>query len=58
MRVWAQYWSDNGDLMAIRYENWKFHFMEQRAKGLAVWQEPFVPLRRPKLFDLRSDPLE
>ena len=51
------YWSDDGDLMALRYENWKFHFMEQRAKGFSVWQEPFVPLRFPKLFNLRSDPV-
>jgi arylsulfatase len=52
------YWSDDGDLMALRYENWKFHFMEQRAKGFGVWQEPFVSLRFPKLFNLRSDPFE
>jgi len=52
------YWSDDGDLLALRYENWKVHFMEQRARGMAVWQEPFVPLRFPKLFNLRSDPLE
>jgi arylsulfatase len=44
--------------MALRYENWKLHFIEQRAKGMSVWQEPFVPLRFPKLFNLRSDPFE
>ena len=52
------YWSDDGDLMALRYENWKVHFMEQRAHGFGVWQEPFVTLRVPKLFNLRSDPFE
>ena len=52
------YWSDDGDLMALRYGNWKLHFMEQRAQGFGVWQEPFVTLRVPKLYNLRSDPFE
>jgi arylsulfatase A-like enzyme len=52
------YWNDDGELVALRYENWKLQFMEQRARGLAVWSEPFVPLRLPKLFNLRSDPFE
>ena len=52
------YWSDDGDLMALRYGNWKVHFQEQRAEGLLSWQEPFVDLRVPKLFNLRSDPFE
>ena len=52
------YWSDEGDLMALRYGHWKVHFMEQRAEGLKLWEEPFVPLRFPKLFNLRSDPFE
>jgi arylsulfatase len=52
------YWSDEGDLMAIRYGDWKIHFMEQRGEGFLAWQEPFVPLRLPKLFNLRSDPFE
>jgi arylsulfatase len=52
------YWSDDGDLLAVRYQNWKFHFMEQRARGFSVWQEPFVPLRFPSLYNLRSDPFE
>jgi len=52
------YWSDEGDLMALRYGNWKVHFVEQRAEGVEVWQEPFVSLRLPKLFNLRSDPFE
>jgi arylsulfatase A-like enzyme len=52
------YWSDEGDLMALRYGDWKVHFIEQRAEGLKAWQEPFVPLRLPKVFNLRSDPFE
>ena len=52
------YWSDDGDLLALRYNNWKLHFMEQRAHGFAVWQEPFVSLRFPSLYNLRSDPFE
>lgn len=52
------YWSDDGDLIAKRVGNWKANFMEQRADGVAVWQEPFVHIRTPKLFNLRSDPFE
>jgi len=53
------YFSDDGDLLALRYDNWKVVFAEQRATGtLEIWQEPFVPLRFPKLFNLRTDPLE
>jgi hypothetical protein len=44
--------------MAIRVGHWKVHFMEQRAAGMSVWQEPFVRLRFPKVFNLRSDPYE
>jgi arylsulfatase A-like enzyme len=52
------YWSDDGDLMALRYGNWKVHFQVQRAEGLEAWQEPFVALRCPMLFNLRMDPFE
>jgi arylsulfatase len=53
------YFSDDGDLMAVRYDNWKLVFMEQRAQGtLQVWAEPFVRLRVPKFFNLRTDPYE
>jgi len=52
------YWSDDGDLMALRVGPWKVHFMEQRAHGLNVWREPLVPMRAPKMFNLRSDPFE
>jgi arylsulfatase A-like enzyme len=53
------YFSDDGDLTGLRYDNWKLVFMEQRATGtLRIWAEPFVPLRVPKLFNLRTDPYE
>jgi arylsulfatase len=53
------YFSDDGDVMGLRYDNWKIVFMEQRAAGtLQVWAEPFVPLRLPKIFNLRTDPYE
>ncbi|HEX4132224.1 MAG TPA: arylsulfatase [Pirellulales bacterium] len=53
------YFNDDGDLVSLRFENWKLVFMEQRAQGtLRVWAEPFTTLRLPKLFDLRADPYE
>jgi arylsulfatase len=53
------YFSDDGDLTALRYDNWKLVFMEQRQRGtLQVWFEPYTQLRAPKLFNLRTDPYE
>ncbi|MDI3540212.1 MAG: hypothetical protein PWP14_836 [Methanolobus sp.] len=53
------YFSDDGDLVAVRYDNWKLVFMEQRTVGtLQVWIEPFISLRVPKIFNLRTDPYE
>ncbi|MGO4805001.1 arylsulfatase [Arthrobacter sp. 2MCAF15] len=53
------YFSDDGDVLALRYDNWKVVFMEQRVQGtLQVWFEPFVQLRIPKLFNMRTDPFE
>ncbi|HRO48551.1 MAG TPA: arylsulfatase [Hyphomicrobium sp.] len=53
------YISDDGDILALRYDNWKVVFMEQRCKGtLQVWAEPFTRLRLPKLYNLRTDPYE
>jgi arylsulfatase len=52
------YWTDGGDLAALRYGQWKLSFLEQRAHGFDVWEEPFVQLRVPKLFTLRGDPFE
>lgn len=52
------YWTDDGNLANLRYDRWKLVFMEQREHGFAVWQEPLVTLRVPKLFCLRTDPFE
>jgi arylsulfatase A-like enzyme len=53
------YFSDDGDVLAIRFDNWKVVFMEQRVQGtLQVWADPFVPLRMPKIYNLRMDPFE
>ena len=52
------YWTDGGSLAALRYGQWKVHFLEQRAHGFDVWGEPFVELRLPKLYTLRGDPFE
>ena len=52
------YWSDDGDLMALRVGNWKTTFLEQRAHGLRVWDEPLVKLRAPRINNLRTDPFE
>jgi len=52
------YWTDDGSVAALRYGNWKATFLVQRAHGMRVWQEPFVPLRAPMLTNLRMDPFE
>jgi len=53
------YFSDDGDLTALRYDDWKLIFMEQRSKGtFEVWANPFTPLRVPLFFNLRRDPYE
>jgi len=52
------YITDDGDLSAIRYEKWKIVFLQQKATGIDVWREPFVPVRFPYLVDLRADPYE
>jgi arylsulfatase A-like enzyme len=53
------YLSDDGDVLGLRYDNWKVVFMEQRCQGtLQVWAEPFTRLRLPKIFNLRTDPFE
>ena len=53
------YFNDDGQLVGMRFENWKLVFLEQRVKGtLQVWAEPFTPLRLPKMYDLRADPYE
>jgi len=53
------YFSDDGDVLALRFDNWKVVFMEQRVEGtMRVWAEPFVALRLPKIYNLRMDPFE
>jgi arylsulfatase A-like enzyme len=53
------YVNDDQQLTGLRYDNWKFVFLEQRAPGtLLVWANPFTNLRTPKLFNLRTDPYE
>jgi arylsulfatase len=57
-RPYFFYFSDDGDLMAIRHGEWKIVYLEQRAHTFDVWREPFVKLRAPKIFNLRRDPFE
>lgn len=52
------YFSDGGDLMNLRYDNFKIVFAEQLAEGMEVWRYPLVELRFPKIFNLRSNPFE
>ena len=52
------YFNDDGSLVGLRYQQYKIVFAEQREHSFNVWEEPFVPLRLPKLFNLRADPFE
>jgi arylsulfatase len=53
------YYSDDGDLTGLRYDNWKVVFAQQRETGtLNIWAEPFTKTRIPLLFNLRTDPYE
>jgi len=53
------YFTDDGDLSALRFQDWKLIFLEQRVEStLQAWSEPFVPLRIPLIFNLRRDPYE
>ena len=53
------YCNDDQQLTALRYDNWKIVFLEQRIRGtLRIWAEPFVTLRMPKIFNIRLDPYE
>ena len=52
------YWTDDGNVAALRYDDWKVTFLEQKAEGMRVWQEPFDELRAPILTNLRMDPFE
>jgi arylsulfatase A-like enzyme len=58
-RVEFFYFSDDGDLLALRYGNWKMHFKVQDQAGtMRIWQREFENLRIPYLFNLRTDPYE
>jgi len=52
------YWTDDGSVAALRYENWKITFLKQEGEGLEVWQKPFTQLRAPMITNLRMDPFE
>jgi arylsulfatase A-like enzyme len=53
------YFNDDAQMTALRFDNWKIVFMEQKTKGtMAIWAEPFTTLRVPKMFNLRTDPYE
>ena len=52
------YWTDDGSVAALRYNNWKVTFLKQNAHGMHVWQKPFEELRAPMLTNLRMDPFE
>jgi arylsulfatase A-like enzyme len=52
------YWTDDGSVAALRYNNWKITFLEQTAEGIDVWRSPFEVLRAPMLCNLRTDPFE
>jgi arylsulfatase A-like enzyme len=52
------YWTDDGSVAALRYNQWKITFLKQNAHGFAVWQQPFEELRAPMVGNLRSDPFE
>jgi arylsulfatase len=52
------YWTDDGSVAALRYDNWKISFLKQNAHGLHVWINPFEELRAPIITNLRMDPFE
>ncbi|MEO1460029.1 MAG: arylsulfatase, partial [Pseudomonadota bacterium] len=52
------YWTDDGSVAALRYNDWKITFLVQEAEGLDVWLEPFKVLRAPLMTNLRMDPFE
>ena len=52
------YWTDDGNVAALRYNNWKITFLRQNAHGMHVWEAPYEQLRMPMVGNLRSDPFE
>lgn len=52
------YWNDDGELVSVRFQDWKVVFKAQESTGIGVWRDQFTSLRTPKLFNLRADPFE
>ncbi len=52
------YWTDDGSVAALRYNDWKITFLRQNAEGYKVWSAPFEQLRAPSVTNLRMDPFE
>jgi len=52
------YWTDDGNVAALRYNDWKITFLRQNAEGIDVWRKPFETLRAPMITNLRMDPFE
>jgi arylsulfatase len=52
------YWTDDGSVAALRFNNWKATFLRQNARGMHVWTHPFEELRAPSLTNIRMDPFE
>jgi arylsulfatase len=52
------YWTDDGNVAALRYDEWKITFLRQNAHGIDVWRKPYEALRAPMLCNLRMDPFE
>jgi arylsulfatase len=52
------YWTDGGEVAALRWGDWKLTFLRQNSKGFKVWETPFEELRMPMMTNLRSDPTE
>ena len=52
------YWTDDGNVAALRYNDWKITFLRQNAHGMHVWQAPYEQLRMPMVGNLRTDPFE
>jgi len=57
-REWFAYINDDADLVAIRWNDWKIVYKENRGQAFEVWREPFTNLRVPLIFNLRRDPYE
>jgi len=52
------YFTDDGNVAALRYNDWKIHFMIQKSHGVQVWQDPFTTVKMPMVMNLRMDPFE